>query len=289
MARRDDGADVCDRRLGPKETNEGFTEPYDLPNETAYAETCASVALIFWAHRMLHLDLDGRYADVMELALYNGALSGLARDGDALLLFQSAREPRPAPALGLARLPLLHDERVAPGRVGRRLCRSRRATTASPSTSMAAFETTVDVRRRRRSRCARRATIPGPARSGSTIDPEAPAAFDLKLRIPGWAKGATAAVNGEPIALVARRRLRDDPPALAQGRRVTLDLQMPAERLYAHPNVRMDVGRAALQARPVDLLRRGGRQSRRPGPDPGAAALKRRSTPNGGRTCSAAP
>ncbi len=45
--------------LGPKETNEGFTEAYDLPNETAYAETCASVALVFWAHRMLHLDLDG--------------------------------------------------------------------------------------------------------------------------------------------------------------------------------------------------------------------------------------
>ncbi len=67
--------------LGPKETNEGFTEPYDLPNETAYAETCASVALVFWAQRMLHLDLDGRYADVMELALYNGALSGLSREG----------------------------------------------------------------------------------------------------------------------------------------------------------------------------------------------------------------
>ena len=67
--------------LGPEESNEGFTEPYDLPNETAYAETCASVALVFWAHRMLHLDLDGRYADVMELALYNGALSGLSRDG----------------------------------------------------------------------------------------------------------------------------------------------------------------------------------------------------------------
>ena len=45
--------------LGPSETNEGFTEPYDLPNETAYAETCASVALVFWAQRMLHLDLDG--------------------------------------------------------------------------------------------------------------------------------------------------------------------------------------------------------------------------------------
>ena len=108
--------------LGPAATNEGFTEPYDLPNETAYAETCASVALIFWAQRMLHLDLDGRYADVMELALYNGALTGLSRDGDALLLRQSARKPRPAPALGLARLPLLHDERVAPGGLDRRLC-----------------------------------------------------------------------------------------------------------------------------------------------------------------------
>ena len=68
--------------LGPAEANEGFTEDYDLPNDTAYAETCASVALIFWAQRMLHLDLDGKYADVMEQALFNGALTGLSRDGE---------------------------------------------------------------------------------------------------------------------------------------------------------------------------------------------------------------
>ena len=72
VAGRDDGADVCDGRAWASETNEGFTEPYDLPNETAYAETCASVALVFWAQRMLHLDLDGRYADVMELAPSTG-------------------------------------------------------------------------------------------------------------------------------------------------------------------------------------------------------------------------
>ena len=68
--------------LGPAAANEGFTEDYDLPNDTAYAETCASVALIFWAQRMLHLDLDGRYADVLEQALFNGALTGLSRDGE---------------------------------------------------------------------------------------------------------------------------------------------------------------------------------------------------------------
>ncbi len=68
--------------LGPSAHNEGFTHDYDLPNQTAYAETCASVALIFWAQRMLHLDLDGKYADILELALFNGALSGLSRDGE---------------------------------------------------------------------------------------------------------------------------------------------------------------------------------------------------------------
>ncbi len=67
--------------LGPSDSNEGFTNDYDLPNDTAYAETCASVALIFWAQRMLHLDCDGSYGDVLELALYNGALAGLSRDG----------------------------------------------------------------------------------------------------------------------------------------------------------------------------------------------------------------
>ena len=66
---------------GRKTPTRASPSPTICPNETAYAETCASVALIFWAHRMLHLDLDGRYADVMELALFNGALTGLARDG----------------------------------------------------------------------------------------------------------------------------------------------------------------------------------------------------------------
>ena len=221
--------------LGPKETNEGFTEPYDLPNETAYAETCASVALVFWAQRMLHLDLDGRYADVMELALYNGALSGLSRDGDALLLRQSAREPRPAPALGVASLPLLHDERLAAGRLDRRLLRSRPARTASPSISTAASRPKsslggVEVALRESERLSVVGRYPDRGR------PAAPARFDLKLRIPGWAKGASATVNGEATPLspscAAMRRFIG---AGAPGDVVTLTLPMPPERLYAHP------------------------------------------------------
>jgi uncharacterized protein len=67
--------------FGPSASNEGFTRDYDLPNDTAYAETCASVAFVFWAARMLNLDLDGRYGDLLEQALFNTALAGLSRDG----------------------------------------------------------------------------------------------------------------------------------------------------------------------------------------------------------------
>ncbi|MBZ0300283.1 MAG: glycoside hydrolase family 127 protein, partial [Anaerolineae bacterium] len=67
--------------VGQSAANEGFTFNYDLPDETAYAETCGAISLVFWAQRMFHLDHDSRYTDVMERALYNGVMSGLSLDG----------------------------------------------------------------------------------------------------------------------------------------------------------------------------------------------------------------
>lgn len=69
--------------IGPSGHNEGFTKDFDLPNLTAYAETCAAIGLVFWGHAMLEQTGDGDYADVVERALYNGALSGISLDGDA--------------------------------------------------------------------------------------------------------------------------------------------------------------------------------------------------------------
>ena len=129
--------------LGPAAANEGFTEDYDLPNDTAYAETCASVALIFWAQRMLHLDLDGKYADVLEQALFNGALDRPVARRRALFLLQPAGQRRPPQPLGLAHLPVLHDERRRGWSPRSAAISSRTATTPSPSTSMAASRPTV--------------------------------------------------------------------------------------------------------------------------------------------------
>ena len=67
--------------IGSSEYGEAFTFDYDLPNDTIYGETCASIGLIFFARRMLSLEVKGEYADVMERALYNGVLSGMQLDG----------------------------------------------------------------------------------------------------------------------------------------------------------------------------------------------------------------
>ncbi len=67
--------------LGQAARWEGFTHAYDLPNDTAYAETCASIGLVMFAHQMLKLKTDRKYADIMERALYNGILSGMQLDG----------------------------------------------------------------------------------------------------------------------------------------------------------------------------------------------------------------
>ena len=68
--------------IGSSGSNEGFGVDYDLPNEQAYCETCASVGMVFWNQRMNALTGDAKYMDVLERSLYNGALDGLSLTGD---------------------------------------------------------------------------------------------------------------------------------------------------------------------------------------------------------------
>ena len=79
--------DVTDRKMyvtggiGSTHLGEAFTHAYDLPNDTAYAETCAAIGLVFFANAMLALENDAKYADVLERTLYNGVLSGISLNG----------------------------------------------------------------------------------------------------------------------------------------------------------------------------------------------------------------
>jgi len=67
--------------IGSKEYGEAFGEPFELPNMTAYTETCASVANVFWNHRLYSATGNAMYLDALERTLYNGLISGIGQDG----------------------------------------------------------------------------------------------------------------------------------------------------------------------------------------------------------------
>lgn len=236
--------------LGPSAQNEGFTHDFDLPNQTAYAETCASVALIFWAQRMLHLDLDGKYADILELAMFNGALSGLSRDGEQYFY---------ANPLESDGTPTRWDWHTCPCCTMNvsRLVASVGGYFLSTAQDGVAFhlyggiDTEVEIAG---TMVALReiSTYPWSGDIRIEVDPKVPTTFDLKLRIPGWCEGAKVSVNGNAV---------DDAAAVDgyltinrdwfEGDVVTMELPMPPVRLYAHPGVIMDAGRIALKRGPL--------------------------------------
>ena len=235
--------------LGPSAHNEGFTFDYDLPNQTAYAETCASVALIFWAQRMLHLDLDGLYADVLERALYNGALSGLSRDGEHYFYMnplESNGTPTrwdwhtcPCCTMNVSRLVASvggYFVSTAPDGIAVHLY-------GGISTSLEVAGTRVGLREV--------SNYPWSGEIAIVLEPEAETAFDLKLRIPGWCRGATATVNGEAVRLAPLNGYATLHRTWKKGDTVRLDLPMPVERIYANPHVVMDIGRVALTRGPL--------------------------------------
>ena len=236
--------------LGPSAQNEGFTHDYDLPNETAYAETCASVALIFWAQRMLHLDLDGQYADVLERALYNGALSGLSRDGRHYFYanpLESNGTPTrwewhtcPCCTMNVARLI---------GSVGGYFVSHSKDEIAfhlygGISTSVNLAQGQVKLRET--------SNYPWSGNIRIDVEPTKPSEFSLNLRIPGWCNGAKVAVNGQAIS--TNGMIKGYLPikrTWEKGDIITLDLPMPPQRIYANPAVSMDVGRVALSRGPL--------------------------------------
>ena len=272
--------------LGPKETNEGFTEPYDLPNETAYAETCASVALIFWAQRMLHLDLDGDYADVMERALYNDALSGLSREGTHYFY------ANPLESRGQHKRWAWHNCPCCTMNVAR-LVASVGGYFLSTGEDGVAFHLYGGVEAKRRHRrdegrlardeplsLVRRHPDRGRPGSAGRLRPEAAHSRLGQGRQGDRQRRADAARD--------RERLCDDPSALERGRRRDA---RPADagRAPLCASQRADGRRARrAEARPADLLRRGGRQPRRAGPDARTAARRADRGEVARRTCSTA-
>ncbi len=237
--------------FGPSASNEGFTSDYDLPNDTAYAETCASVAMIFWAQRMLNLDLDGEYADTLERVLYNGALSGLSRDGENYFYDNKLESD------GSHRRWAWHACPCCTMNVSR-LVASVGGYFYSVGANVIAVHlyggNTAELEMSgRKVRIEETSSYPWSGAIRIAVHPEGSGPFSLRLRVPAWAHGASATVNGAPIDVAAgtTRGYLDITRDWKGGDTVELDLPMAPERIFANPRVRADVGRVALRHGPL--------------------------------------
>lgn len=238
--------------FGPSAHNEGFTSDYDLPNDTAYAETCATVAMIFWAQRMLNLDLDSHYADIMERGLFNGGLAGLSRDGTSYFyenkLESDGSNTRwewhhcPCCTMNVSRL-------VAS--IGGYFYSVGKSVLAVHLYGGATGKIEIDGTK---VKIAETSNYPWDGKIRIKIDPEQEAKFALKLRIPAWgAKKAKATLNGKAVNVGKglQKGYLTIERTWTKGDVVALDIPMDARRIYANPAVKADVGKVALARGPL--------------------------------------
>lgn len=249
--------------IGSAAHHEAFTVDYDLPNDTAYAETCAAIGLFLFGNRMARYRHRSVYADIMERALYNGILSGLALDGHSyfyvnpLEVVPEVCDGNPTYAHVKYRRQPWYGCACCPPNIARIIASLGEYTYHlsgdslyldlyhSGSLSFELDATKVTVKQE--------TDYPweGSVKIGLGLD--AKRAFTLALRIPGWCRAPELSVNGETIAV--ENHLRDGYVCLERewndGDRIELELPMSVERVYAHPSVRADYGKVAVERGPI--------------------------------------
>lgn len=236
--------------LGSRYEGEAFGADYELPNARAYAETCAAIGSVMWNWRMLMLEGDARYADVIETTLYNAFLCGLSLDG------QSYFYQNPLADDGTHRRQPWFACACCPPNIARLL-----------ASLPGYFYSTSDGGLWVHFYAPGSARIPLP--DGRTIgltqhtrypwdgevaiEVAGAGAFGLWLRVPGWCEaGATLEINGEPFAgALTPGSYAEIRRAWQPGDIVRLHLPMPVRRVASHPHVAENAGRVALMRGPI--------------------------------------
>ena len=246
--------------IGSSRFGERFSFDYDLPNEEAYAETCAAIALAFFAHNMLRLEADSRYADVLERSLYNGIISGISLDGkqffyDNILAshplyhkYSGQKSPRRQDWFGcaccppnIARLTASLSDYLytqSDDTLWIHLFAEAKATTTLAGQTVT-LETKTDY--------------PWDENISCKLTTEREGDFTIAIRLPAWCRNPQIEVNEQPIALadITDRGYAYIKRTWKTNDKIDIFLPMPVERVYAHPSVRQDDGKVALQRGPV--------------------------------------
>jgi DUF1680 family protein len=259
--------------VGSRHDRERFGGNYELPNLTGYLETCASIGMAFWNHRMFLLTGEARYVDVMERAMYNGIISGVSLDGKAFFYanplesdgkfrFNQDQLGR-APFFGTA---------CCPGNISRFLPSMPGYIYAVSGDSLyvnlfvqgeAAVEAggrKVTVRQQTR--------YPWDGTVRIAVEPEKAGPLSVLVRIPGWARGEVTPgglyrfadapaeapvlkVNGRPVPIVPVKGYARVAREWKKGDVLELVLPMPVRRVVVDDAVRDDAGKVALSRGPL--------------------------------------
>jgi DUF1680 family protein len=259
--------------IGARHQGEAFGDDYELPNLTAYAETCAGIANAMWNHRMFLLHGDSRYIDVLERTLYNGIISGISLSGNRFLYVN------PLAFDGkfhfnrhfLERQPWF-DCSCCPSNIVRFLPSLAGYAYAHKSNEIyvnlflggtASLELPVG-----QVQISQVTNYPWDGEITITLETDDPKSFGLNIRIPGWARNEPVpsnlyhylddasttpllSVNGEAIPIVLEQGYARIERTWQPGDVVQLSLPMPVRRVGSHPNLAENEGRVAIERGPI--------------------------------------
>ena len=237
--------------IGQSARNEGITEDYDLPNLTAYCETCASVGMVLWNWRMLQFTGDGKYGDVMERSLFNGALAGISLKGDRFFYVN------PLESEGDHHRKAWYGCACCPSQICRFLPSVGNYVYGTSKEALwvnlyMGTETTVTLRGKA-IRVKQETTYPWEGYVKMTLGMDKPVKAEVRLRIPGWCKDYTVKVNGEACPVPVDGAYAILSRKWADGDVVELLLSMPVEEVAVDPRVKEDVGKRAISAVPSSI------------------------------------
>ena len=236
--------------IGSDHTIEGFGPAYDLPDVGSYAETCASIGLVFWAHRMMLLTGEARYIDVLERALYNGVISGASLEGTKFFYgnpIGSDGDKVREDWFGVACCPpnyarlmtsLGHYVYVVDGEgLYINLYASGSAQFEADGRAFVVTQAS---------------NYPWNGRIVVRVDPvEAGSRMALRLRVPEWAGGSSLTVNGteQDFQIVDGYVTLDQ--AWHEGDTVELNLPIESRRIYPNSRIVATRGRVAFERGPL--------------------------------------
>lgn len=248
--------------IGSTTDGEAFSEDYDLPNDMAYAETCASIAMVFFAKRMLNIEADGTYADIMERELYNGTISGIQLDGKRYF-YVNPLEVQP----GISGK-VFGYRHVLPERPGWYECACCPTNLVRLMTSLSAYawsegkDTIYSHLFMGQEADLEKAKIQVESRypwEGKVVYHVSPkqSDFTLAIHIPGYIKikehHLQVTINGEPVCIEAaiRKGYLYINQIWREGDTIEITFDMLVREVYANNKVRDDEGCVALMRGPI--------------------------------------